>query len=100
MATEAVSAPVNGTYGAHQPAPYSVDNQNFTGHQASNSVSTSGGYGSAPTPSSQSQSSNQLSKEEFAWYFVESYYTTMSRSPEKLYVRSLCLAAEHRLTAS
>lgn len=28
-----------------------------------------------------------LSKDEVGWYFVEQYYTTLSKSPEKLHVR-------------
>ena len=31
-------------------------------------------------------SSNDLSKDEVGWYFVEQYYTTLSKSPEKLHV--------------
>jgi len=27
-----------------------------------------------------------LSKDEIGWYFVEQYYTTLSKSPEKLHV--------------
>ena len=27
-----------------------------------------------------------LSKDEVGWYFVEQYYTTLSKSPEKLHV--------------
>jgi hypothetical protein len=68
MATEAVNAPVNGTYGSH---PYGAAEPSFSGQ-------TNG------TPSTTSQP--EVSKEEVAWYFVESYYTTMSRTPEKLYV--------------
>ncbi|KAH7328600.1 hypothetical protein B0I35DRAFT_22394 [Stachybotrys elegans] len=29
---------------------------------------------------------NNLSKDEVAWYFVEQYYTTLSKSPEKLHL--------------
>lgn len=29
-----------------------------------------------------------LSKDEVGWYFVEQYYTTLSKSPEKLHVCS------------
>lgn len=29
---------------------------------------------------------NNLSKDEVGWYFVEQYYTTLSKSPEKLHV--------------
>ena len=32
-------------------------------------------------------SGNDLSKDEVGWYFVEQYYTTLSKSPEKLHVR-------------
>lgn len=80
MAAEVGSAPVNG-YG-HQNT-YGAMDQSY-GHQANASTSTTG-YGAAPVASSTSQQS-EISKEEVAWYFVESYYTTMSRNPEKLHV--------------
>jgi hypothetical protein len=78
MAAEVGSAPING-YG-HQNA-YAAE---AYGHQANASTSTTG-YGSAPVSTSAQQQAG-LSKEEVAWYFVESYYTTMSLSPEKLHV--------------
>lgn len=81
MATEAGIAPVNGTY-AHQNA-YGSAEHSF-GHQASTSTSTTG-YGAAPVSGS-GPTQNEISKEEVAWYFVESYYTTMSRTSEKLHV--------------
>jgi hypothetical protein len=31
-------------------------------------------------------SGNDLPKEEVAWYFVEQYYTTLSKASEKLHV--------------
>lgn len=31
-------------------------------------------------------SNGDLSKDEVGWYFVEQYYTTLSKSPEKLHV--------------
>ncbi len=34
-----------------------------------------------------SASNSNLSKDEVGWYFVEQYYTTLSKSPEKLHVR-------------
>jgi hypothetical protein len=88
MATEAVNAPVNGNYGHHQPNPYAAAEQNFGSHQPNNSTSTTG-YVSAATPSaatSGSAANNEIPKEEVAWYFVEQYYTTMSRHSDKLYV--------------
>ena len=92
MATETANAPINGTYGHHQANPYAAAEQNFGSHKASSTSSTAG-YVSAATPATHTSSStanpNEISKEEVAWYFVEQYYTTMSRHPEKLYVRRL-----------
>ncbi|KAK8034764.1 NTF2 and RRM domain-containing protein [Apiospora rasikravindrae] len=43
--------------------------------------------GSTPDTSNVSTSSNSnLGKDEVAWYFVEQYYTTLSKSPEKLHL--------------
>ncbi|KAF2420121.1 hypothetical protein EJ08DRAFT_598565 [Tothia fuscella] len=88
MATEAVNAPVNGTYGHHQPNPYASQEQ-FGTHQANNST-TSTGYSSATTPSAPASGStatnDAIPKEEVAWYFVEQYYTTMSRHSDRLYL--------------
>ncbi|KAG5928362.1 hypothetical protein E4U42_000755 [Claviceps africana] len=39
-------------------------------------------YGGADS----SASSSNLSKDEVGWYFVEQYYTTLSKSPEKLHL--------------
>jgi hypothetical protein len=44
---------------------------------------------SSSNPSAPSQSNNSaadIPKDEVGWYFVEQYYTTLSRSPEKVYV--------------
>jgi hypothetical protein len=41
-----------------------------------------------------SGSSNDLSKDEVGWYFVEQYYTTLSKSPEKLHVSLLAIVGE------
>ena len=43
---------------------------------------TSGATGST----SGGASGGDLSKDEVGWYFVEQYYTTLSKSPEKLHV--------------
>lgn len=34
----------------------------------------------------QSASSSNIGKDEVGWYFVEQFYNTLSRSPEKLHV--------------
>ena len=41
------------------------------------------------TSSNASQPS--LSKDEIGWYFVEQYYSTLTRSPEKLHVGFTCV---------
>lgn len=39
------------------------------------------------------QTSPDLSKDQVGWYFVEQYYNTVSKSPEKLHVSRFILAA-------
>ncbi|KAK5989987.1 Putative G3BP-like protein [Cladobotryum mycophilum] len=39
-----------------------------------------------PTNDSATSSGSNLSKDEVGWYFVEQYYTTLSKSPEKLHL--------------
>lgn len=60
------------------------------------------GASSTPDQSNMSSSSNSnLGKDEVAWYFVEQYYTTLSKSPEKLHVRPISLlpiSAQPQLT--
>jgi hypothetical protein len=67
MAAEVGSAPVNG-YGHGNGTP-------TYGHQATTS-----------TAATDSAAQSDVSKEQVAWYFVESYYTTMSQTPEKLHL--------------
>lgn len=49
------------------------------------------GYTSAaegiPEQTTSGGTNHDLSKDEVGWYFVEQYYTTLSKSPEKLHVR-------------
>lgn len=66
MATTESSAPTNGTY-----AP---------------------GYDSYQQTASQPEQqapASEIPKDEVGWYFVEQYYTTLSKSPERLYVSGL-----------
>ncbi len=39
-----------------------------------------------PEPSAVNEGTKPPSKDEVGWYFVESYYTTLSKNPETLYV--------------
>lgn len=40
----------------------------------------------APASTGTEGTTNNLPKDEVGWYFVEQYYTTMSKSPERLHV--------------
>lgn len=62
--------------------------QGVAGHDyAAQAVNAS--YAPASTvsaTSSTAQGGNEIPKDQVGWYFVEQYYTTLSRSPEKLHV--------------
>jgi hypothetical protein len=59
---EQITLPVNGNYATHQQ-----------------------GIPTSPVPNAQQSSqAPDIPKDEVAWYFVERYYNTLSRSPEKL----------------
>lgn len=74
MATETAAIPVNGTYTAVHTHGYE---QSLVNHSAN----------VAPSTTPQAAGSKDIPKDQVAWYFVEQYYTTMSRNPEKLPVR-------------
>ncbi|KAF2197822.1 NTF2-like protein, partial [Delitschia confertaspora ATCC 74209] len=74
--------PVNGN-----PMQETYDAMN-NNHTASN-FSNSNAYGTAQATASSNNTSanaNDIPKDEVGWYFVEQYYTTLSRSPEKLFL--------------
>ncbi|QIW96937.1 hypothetical protein AMS68_002455 [Peltaster fructicola] len=80
MAAEAPSMPVNGNYGHHGYGveqahnPYAAQ-QNFNqGSQSSAAASATNGQNA------------DIPKDEVGWYFVEQYYTTLSKNPEHLYL--------------
>ncbi|OCL04935.1 hypothetical protein AOQ84DRAFT_367078 [Glonium stellatum] len=87
MATpEQPTMPVNGNYAPHQAQTYGSMDSNYN---ATNANSAS--YGTAPSSTSSHAASGnggapEIPKDEVGWYFVEQYYTTLSRSPEKLYL--------------
>lgn len=85
MATDQPALPVNGNFVPGQQQPFEMSLQNNTAHSVNNSISTPVDYSSAQ--SQQQQSAVDVPKDEVGWYFVEQYYTTMSKNPEKLYVR-------------
>jgi hypothetical protein len=81
MASTESSGPVNGTYAPQQyENNYSTGVSNFTPSQQ-------------PTASQPAQqaTASEIPKDEVGWYFVEQYYTTLSKSPDRLYVSHILL---------
>lgn len=63
--------------------------QNGYGSIEQSSASYTGNSFPSSASSAPAQSNNSaadIPKDEVGWYFVEQYYTTLSRSPEKVYV--------------
>ena len=93
MAADASTLPVNGNYHAqhgidpnaslHNPG----DNSSLpvNGDSSTSAATTSAPAAPAEAPSS-SEGNGAVPKGEVGWYFVDQYYTTMSKSPEKLHV--------------
>lgn len=69
MATDASN--VNGVYDQYQPAELaaSTPSQSASASQTSNTASSS-----------------KADPQEIGWYFVEQYYTNLSKSPEKIHL--------------
>ena len=90
MATDAAAMPVNGNYSSHQSfgaadassAPQASAGASVNGATGSQVSSTPAGNGTSGT----AEGNGGVPKDEVGWYFVEQYYTTLSRSPEKLHV--------------
>ena len=91
------SKTVNGNYGAQYPygqnelfvPPPSLNASNGNTPAVISGEDTAAT--TAPTssePTGAGEANKAPSKDEVGWYFVESYYTTLSKNPETLYVRS------------
>ena len=94
MATEIKA--VNGNYGAQYPYGQAESFAPPQSLNASNGNTPAGISGEdtattiAPTSAEATgagEANKAPSKDEVGWYFVESYYTTLSKNPETLYVR-------------
>ncbi|KAF1991928.1 hypothetical protein K402DRAFT_73977 [Aulographum hederae CBS 113979] len=83
MSAEMGSAAVNGNY---TPNNGHYDLAEHNNHVANTSNSNTATSGSSVAPAGSSQSSAEISKDEVGWYFVEQYYTTLSKTPEKLFL--------------
>ena len=83
--------PVNGNYAPHQGYGGLEQQQNNYSYAppTGNISSTTPAAASTQTPPAGSATQAQqpdISKDEVGWYFVEQYYTSLSRNPEKLYL--------------
>ena len=92
MAAEVSSMPVNGNYAPHQGFGGIEQQQNNYTYGSNTTTSASPAINSHPPPTSSTPATGAASqqsdvpKDEVGWYFVEQYYTTLSRNPEKLYL--------------
>lgn len=96
MASESVTKSVNGNDGLHQP--YGLPEQSLPSQTSVNAAGIVDSAGVVEDNGNKSNTSNNpttgandanvsVPKDEVGWYFVEQYYTTMSKTPEKLHVR-------------
>ncbi|KAL6715614.1 hypothetical protein ACLMJK_006575 [Lecanora helva] len=95
MAADTQSKAVNGNAGVHYPYGPAEALQPSQSSNASTGTAVVSAYGdeapTAPTATpSESATTAEVSKppskDEVGWYFVESYYTTMSKNPETLHL--------------
>ena len=83
---------VNGYNGAHHTYTPGERTQGLNAQSGSTPVGSldeEAATARAATPSEPSavnEGTKPPSKDEVGWYFVESYYTTLSKNPETLYV--------------
>lgn len=80
-------ATTNGSFAQQEQYKSSEQYTPTAGHAASESANTA----------TNGNSNQEPSKDEVGWYFVEQYYTTLSRSPEKLHVSSHAICARNSL---
>ncbi|KAF1353609.1 hypothetical protein BDV97DRAFT_118782 [Delphinella strobiligena] len=75
---------VNGNYAPHQG--YGSLDQNPAGYTSSKPDGVSYSHAAPSSAATANASASDIPKDEVGWYFVEQYYTTLSRSPEKLFL--------------
>lgn len=93
MASESAARPVNGNHGSINS--YSSGDQHLSSHATAAGAPNSGSAGtdalggpqtSASASATSAEGTSSVPKDEVGWYFVEQYYTTLSKNPEKLHV--------------
>ena len=96
MASEVATGSVNGVYGTHPGYPTPDPSQLSSSSRAADNSAASMGHTNEPgnkpsaghdAPGTAKQEKKpDVPKDEVGWFFVEQYYTTLSKSPEKLHV--------------
>ncbi|KAL8770601.1 MAG: hypothetical protein Q9209_003669 [Squamulea sp. 1 TL-2023] len=92
MASDSTTKTVNGNYGSqtsYGSGEQQLSLQEFVASAGAPPSSTSGATASnIPTgsPAASAEGSSSVPKDEVGWYFVEQYYTTLSKNPEKLHL--------------
>lgn len=74
-------APINGNYPAQHAYPDAFNHAHAAMNTAANFQPAQSSTPTTATP----EQKNDIPKDEVGWFFVEQYYTTMSRNPEKLH---------------
>ena len=93
MASDSATKSVNGSYGNQQHYPAAEQHLSSQGAANTSAAGAYGGEHANPTgttnnsSSAASEGNGGVPKDEVGWYFVEQYYTTLSKNPEKLHVR-------------
>ncbi|MCJ1286648.1 hypothetical protein MMC26_005994 [Xylographa opegraphella] len=90
MASESTPATVNGNYGYKDSYGTTENSLPITGNSANTTNGAASGQSATAATSNETSNSTDtngsVSKDEVGWYFVEQYYTTLSRNPEKLHL--------------
>lgn len=79
--TDTTQAPINGNFPAQHAYP---DSYNPAAMNAAANFQPA--YSSTPSNAPATDQKNGIAKDEVGWYFVEQYYTSMSRCPDKLHL--------------
>lgn len=77
--------PINGNYAAQHGFPDAFNPAHAAMNTAANFQPAQSSTPTSATPSTDQQK-NEITKDEVGWFFVEQYYTTMSRNPDKLHL--------------
>ena len=88
MASDTASRTTNGSYAGQLPVEQQTQAQvpNSMAGSSSSAEAASTPNTTNTTTSAANEGTSSVPKDEVGWYFVEQYYTTLSKNPEKLHV--------------